>query len=519
MPRIINAYADNSSLANSLKDLGEAMFGDQAKNEVYRQTAFGKKRENDNIPLLADAVARGDRDAIARLGVMSNKTGQDSADFNRLAVSNHASGVDDPRLALATMGAGGAFSSTAPGLGRELSNRSSIAAGNNATTLEAQRIASDRAAAVQQAIDNRTLTPVDDGNGGLIYMPKSQATGRGAPMSSDAVVANMLRKYTAQPPVQAADAGATPAAAPAAPSSPFSNVPPQIQKKIGVYMEPQSLIEPRSGITGISRDGGQTVTLPDGRTVPATGFQPVSNETALGQARDNNVRASAAQPLVVGDPSKGQAAADATQASGLGAKVQKVANEEVGALPGGAAILKAVTGSPEIAPATQRAQSQLDVRNNAARTVLLGAPGRQTVQAQKWVNDLLPQGDALANPATEAAKIPTIVNALKGDHEQYRQLAIDPNTLPAERVKAVQAMHQIENTIRLYTEPAAPAAGAPAPAQQPAAPTAGAQPAADPLAQARDAIAKGADPAAVAQRLRQHGIDPSGLAPQVPVSR
>ncbi|WP_256474559.1 hypothetical protein [Bradyrhizobium sp. 187] len=39
MPRIINAYADNSPLANSLKDLGEAMFGDQAQKKFT-----GKRR-------------------------------------------------------------------------------------------------------------------------------------------------------------------------------------------------------------------------------------------------------------------------------------------------------------------------------------------------------------------------------------------------------------------------------------------------------------------------------------------
>lgn len=90
---------------------------------------------------------------------------------------------------------------------------------------------------------------------------------------------------------------------------------------------------------------------------------------------------------------------------------------------------------------------------------------------QKWVNDLIPQGDAFANPATEAAKIPTIVNALAGDHEQIRQLVIDPNTARAERVKLVQQLHQIENTIRMYTDPpaasppgaVAPPAGAAAP--------------------------------------------------------
>jgi hypothetical protein len=273
--------------------------------------------------------------------------------------------------------------------------------------------------------------------------------------------------------------GQQPGSTSAAPmANPFASLPPQIQHVAGVAVPEQSLIEPRSGMTGISRDGGQTVILPNGATIPATGFQPVGQDAALAQARDNGVRASAAQPLVVANPAAGKAAADAAATSGIGAKVKTLANEELGALPGGPAVIQAVTGSPQIAPATQEARATQDIRNNQARSVLLGAPGRQTVQAQQWVNDLLPQGSALANPATEAAKIPVIVNALKADHEQYRQLAIDPNTLPAERTKAVQTMHQIENTIRLYTEPAAPTAGAPAPAQQPAAPTAGAPPAA-----------------------------------------
>lgn len=463
MPRIINAYAENSSLANSLKDLGESMFGDQAKNEVYRQTAFGKKRENDNIPLLADAVARGDRDAIARLGVMSNKTGQDAADFNRLAVSNHAAGVDDPRMALATMGAGGAFTSTAPGQGRALANDRSIAGGHDATTLESQRIASDRAAATQLAIDGRTLAPVDDGNGGYRYATKSSAVGQGAPISSDQVIANMLRKQAS-------------ASAPGATNGdPLGNVDPRVLQKAGLALPQQSMVSPASGATGISRDGGRTVILPDGSTVPATGFQPVDQGTALAEARGGIQRAQTAQPLVVGNPATGQAAADAARTSGIGAKVQKLANEELGALPLGPSIVKAVTGSPEIAPETQRAQSQQDVRNNAARAVLLGGPGRQTVQAQQWINELIPQGSALANPATEAAKIPTIVNALKGDHEQYRQI-VQTTSDPAERTKAMLAMHQIENTIRMFTEQAAPAAGAP--------PQAAAQPAAAPPAAA-----------------------------------
>jgi hypothetical protein len=112
-----------------------------------------------------------------------------------------------------------------------------------------------------------------------------------------------------------------------------------------------------------------TVILPDGRTVPATGFEPVGQDVARTQARDNNVRSSVAQPLVIGDPAKSQAAADSRATSGISAKVGTFFNDELGALPSGTAVIKAVTGSPEIAPETQRSRSQQDIRNTAARVI------------------------------------------------------------------------------------------------------------------------------------------------------
>ncbi len=512
MPRIINAYDGNSAIGDSLAKLGESIYGDQARNEVFRQKAFGAKRENDNIPLLADAVANGDRNAIARYGVMSNKTGQDAADYNRLGVSNHAAGVDDPRLALATMGAGGAFGSTAPGQGRQLANASSIAAGNNATTLAAADLTSKRAADTQLAIDARTLAPIDNGDGTAHYETKTNAASghMAVPVTKEGVLGAMLRRYAAgNAPTDVASAAPN---APQPQGNPFAGVPPQMQHVMGVGMPPQSMVHPQTGQTGVSYDGGQNIVDSTGRTVPATGFLPVGQETALGQARDNNVRATAAQPLQIPNPANSQAAADAARSSGLGPKAGTILNDELGAIPGMPSVINAISGSPQIAPGVQDARQKQDIRNNEARSVLLSAPGRQTTQAQKWVNELLPQGDAFTNPATEAAKIPKIVGALQADYAHIQAAATDPNTMPADRVKLTQQMRQIENTIRLYTEPQAGAPPAAAPAA-PAAPTAGAQPqpAGDPLAEARAAISAGADPAAVRQRLQQHGINPAGL--------
>ncbi|MBN8991626.1 MAG: hypothetical protein J0H42_25590 [Rhizobiales bacterium] len=547
MPRIVNAYEGNSAIGKSLADLGEAIFGNQARDEVYRQTAFRKKRENDNAEPLAAAVRDGNRNSIGYYGVLAGKTGQDAGDYGRFSAANHATNFDDPRLAISMLGAGGAAANTPIGQRRSLDNTIATTGMNNATTLESQRIASDRARETQLAIDGRTLTPIIDENGVARYAPKSQAVGGEAPMSTDSVVAGMLRRQAV-------------AAQPAAPGvDPLGTIDLRILKKAGLDLPEQSLVHPTTGQTAISRDGGRTAILPDGRTIPALGFQPVGQDAALAQARDNGVRESAARPLVIGDPTKSQAAADAAKTSGVGPAFTTELNRTLGSIPGATAAIKGLSGSPEIAPETQHARSSQDIRNNQARAVLLGGPGRQTVQAQKWVNDLIPQGNALANPATEAAKIPTIVSALKGDHDQIRQLVADPNTLPAERIKLVQQLHQIENTIRMYTEPqqpavqsqaaAAPAApnGAPPAAasaqptqtatnpqtgqkmglingqwvpmssadtavgKAPAPPLNGTKSAGDPLSQARDAIARGADPAAVRQRLQQNGIDPARL--------
>jgi hypothetical protein len=82
MPRIINAYDGNSALGKTLSDLGESIYGDQAQKEVYRQKAFGLKRENDNAEPLAAAVRDGNLNNISSFGVLAGKTGQDTGDFN-----------------------------------------------------------------------------------------------------------------------------------------------------------------------------------------------------------------------------------------------------------------------------------------------------------------------------------------------------------------------------------------------------------------------------------------------------
>lgn len=487
MPRIINAYDGNSAIGSSLAKLGESIFGDQAKNEVYRQKAKELTRGNDNAQGFADSLKNNDSKGALYYGALGNHTGQDVGDFNRARAATFAGGnVDSPDLATAYMGAGGNFAATAPGQGRANASAERIGAGNNKATIDAQHIASDRAAETQLAIDGRTLTNVDNGDGTAHYETKSNAASghMAVPVTKEGVLGAMLRKYAAgNAPTDVAAASPNAPVAPAAPQgNPFAAIPPQVQHVLGVGMPPQSMVHPQTGQTGVSYDGGQNIVDGSGRTIPATGFLPVGQEAALGQARDNNVRKQASAPLVVPTPANSAAAADASRSSGLGPALGTDLNHTFGAIPGAPSVFQGAFGSPQIAPGVQDARQNQDIRNNQARAVLLGAPGRQTTQAQKWVNELLPQGDAFSNPATEAAKIPKIVGALQGDWNQLQTVATDPNTLPADRVKVTQQMRQIENTIRLYTEPPAPTAGAQpqaAAATTPqAAPTAGAPPAA-----------------------------------------
>lgn len=553
MPKIINAYSDASgSIADSLKSLGETMFGNGAHNQVYREQATSLGRANTNIPLLADAVRRGDKNALAYYGVMSNKTGADTANFNLLSSTNNAKSVDDTQVGLAQLGAHEPIASTAVGQGRALANARAISSE-----------ATNRAAQTQLSIDARTLTPMMDTGGKIQMVPKSEVasyrqmgwnasndpnnqatntthittnTADNAQRAASAEEATRRQaetqvaitdramkqkqweddhqlvnlrgpdgKITMVPKSQVSNLQAhgydvmptldqtkvnmlTPPANPNVPvgttgdsgapaAMPTVGMDPDRRSMLGLPTTVQNFVHPQSGATGTSQDNGQTITLPDGTRVSAvgSGFQPTSAEANVGVTRDNLVKRSAATPLVIPDATNSAAAADANTTTGIVPFIQKHANATIGALPGGSTVLEAATGSPEIGAGTERARSAQEVRLQQARSTLLGAAGRASVQAQKWVHELLPDGSALDNPATAAQKIKTVVSALAADHEQERTLVNDPNTLPAERQRLVAHMHQIEATIKLFTSPQR-AQEAPPPAKRGAAPSAGAQP-------------------------------------------
>jgi hypothetical protein len=519
MPTIINTYAatPGNSIGKSLEDLGNSIWGPQAASAEYaKQKARAASRENYYQEDLINRARRGQLDMKSpevQAGIVGLENPERFFQGQRgIAATVH--GADSPQAGDAYVAAGGAYSGTAAAHHETEANQARI-----------QDMISKRQMAVKQyELDNTPVQVFDPVSKRTVLVPRSQFAGREAPPTPESVKGAVLQGYLQGQPPQGGQPSAPPAqpnaqpsafntgAAPVAAGNPFSGMSPQMQHVLGVGMTEQAYVHPQSGLTGTSRDGGQTITLTDGRTVPGmgTGFMPVPADAALAQARDNNVRASASQPLVVGDPTQGQAAADARATSGIAPTASRILNEEIGAIPGATSVLNAVAGSPEVGADTRRAESRQDIRNNQARSVLLSSPGRQTVQAQKWVNELLPQGSIMANPETEANRVKTIVDALAADHEQIRQLATDPNTLPTERPKLVQQLHTIENTIRMFTEPPEGAAQQPAqpaaPAPQQPAPAQVSQQSFDVISEARKAIAQGAPKAAIIQELQSRNI-------------
>jgi hypothetical protein len=478
MPRIINAYDGNSALGDSLAKLGESIYGDQAKNEVYRQKAFGQKNIND---LVTDA------------GV----------------------GLDDPRLAKAQLGIGGTAAGTFPGQGRALANdrwtnAATNAAGernnvrnnaethygtdrrydsdiattgmNNTTTLAAEDMRSKRAADTQLAIDGRTLAPISDGHGGYIYSTKSQAPGQGAPMTTDqvkaGVISQALQRHAAEMQQQNSPfttgapswnaGGSAPQPAPQQPAQrgggvsagAFTGLTPQELALIGQKEQP--MIHPGTGQTGTSWDNGST--LASGQ--PATGYAKATDADVLRREGDNTVRQSVGQPLPPRPEGYSPYAMDAGHAAGLDSVAQKVANEVSGIFNG-----------PEIGAGYNSARNNLNNTNQLVNQLMESAPGtKAAVAREKAANRLLPTpnffGMTGMSGDTQKHQADDVIGALRDRYALVQSEAMDQAVQPAERAVMQQWLHRTSLALA-HLE-----------GRDSAAPTAGAQPAATPQAAA-----------------------------------
>jgi hypothetical protein len=451
-----------------MKSLGDSMFGHQAQQELTRQGAIAKGAENQYAQPLADAVRAGDKNALAYYGVLARKTGRDTADFNLLSRSNHANGLDDSGLALAQVGAHEPAGSTFAGQGRQLANQTGIAHIQADTQAATQRAITERQNEQAQWTDQHTLVDVQRPDGTIVKVPKSQVSdvqGQGyrTPMTLDQAKVGFITGQGTQ--------------APSTVAGPAQSGPPALtqdqRSMIGLPTGTQTYMHPGLRMSAVSHDGGQTITLPDGRTMPAngSGFLPASNEAALQQSKDNLQIQEAQRPLAGANPQgPSQAAIDAQTAAGSVPRLVEHANSIAGVVPGGNAVLRAV-GAPIIGPGTINAQQNQDQRTQETVSTLMGNPNRPSNYSSKQVAELLPQEGYFASGAVEANKVTAIQHRLQQDYAEAQAIAQNPNTPPDVRQKQLDYMRRVQKTYSMWAAPPAQQPQqpqAPAPQQAPA---------------------------------------------------
>jgi len=487
MPKIINAYSDgNGSIADSLKSIGESIWGNEARNEGQRQNALKLQRENSARDLGAAALSRGDTTDLLAQGFRSGPgAGQDTSNYIR-ALYAQKYGINSPQFENAAGGAGEAYHNLPSGYREGLANQRTIESMRATRAAEAQAAASDRAAQTQEAIAQRQLeadqrknenTPVTIyDNGQPMITRQAQAYGHaGAPLHKDQVIGGILQNsFTPQstpPEAQGTDAVSAPPPMPPG-SSPFTNLSPDVRHLAGLPTGLQQFMDPNSRQVYLSNDGGQTVTVGNHRIpVQGSGLHPISNEQAVTQTQDNMTRGTAGQPLQPPPGQYSQAALDAGTTSGLKSPLQHELNATAGAL-----------GLGEVQPNTNRARENLDQLTQSTRALIAAAPGRTALTDRRWADELLPQpgwfGMTGINAAQQQNRVVSLTQHLRQVFGDVQQEATDLNTPPAQRAQMLQYLQHLGQAIRMWEAP--PTAGAaPGGAAQPGgapAPTAGARP-------------------------------------------
>lgn len=525
MPKIINAYADHAgeSVAGSLKSLGESMFGDQAKNQVYRETAMEKGRHNANAEPYARALRDHDASAALYYGSQAGHLGQDLGAGNLAAAAAGAGkNYADPTLATAALGAGHSFGGTVPGERENIAQRANAAHEATVRAAASSEAIAARELAARQYLFEHTPEKVEQ-DGHIVLQPRSTAMGMpsgenvnlanartlndqttartleaakyardntpttiydnntptivpqseavrgghaGAPLTTEQMIATSPA-FRAGLGGQPAGDGTVPVgqSEPAEPATPAGYIHPLVQKALGYGQGAVPFQHLQSGAIGQSYDGGKTV---DGHSA-GPGWVPVTSQDAVGQTRTNEQIQNAGQPLPAAPTAYSQVAQDAAATSGAKSLVQSEANKTLGFF-----------GGPEIGANTNRARENLTNLANEARSVVLSSPGRAAVQAQRWANASIPQPGALgmtgANADQQKNAVITFTQHLRSIYQTEAQEAQDRATPPAERAKIIQHMAQLKRIIGAYEAPAGQSQGPSGAPQTGAPPQAAARP-------------------------------------------
>jgi hypothetical protein len=443
MPQIGSPYSAQNSLADTLRDLGQSMFGDQALHEGQRQNAFKLQRQNQFTPEAADALARGDITGAVAAGVRAGMTGQDAANWNLLGASGRARGnIDDPNLATAQLGAHEPISSTAVGQGRVLTNERAI----NAARIAEQRYQFENAPEIVQGP-----------NGGSIYTRRSDAYGQPAPMSEPQVLGSVMRAAM-QP------NSSQPAAFPAPEATPGV---------LTTSAAPSRSISP----AGTSPGTAQPATMP-AQSDPFANVPDwaLAKFGILDQIREQRRRNTAAQSLPPPPTEFSQAALDARNTSGLPALIQGAVNHTVGFF-----------GGPEVGADTNRARENLDQLALETRKVLSAIPGRSALSDRNLAMRAIPHPGMLgitgASGETEKNNVVTLTQHLRRVYGELQHEALSPGADPKQSAELHSHMQRVAALIHLWEAPPNSAATATQP--KPSAGSAQAAPAQVPLPEMR----------------------------------
>ena len=154
MPTIINPYGNQKTMGDDLFGLGgvaDAFFGPKASTAAYTREKFREQqRQNLGVEELAtllqdpNAAPGSLAAAAARGGVTGTNLGQ----YNQFGVVGRAPDIRDPSVARSVLQAGGNYATTPVAFDQNLQKSYDIA-----------QMQSERAAASQEAIANRTLVP------------------------------------------------------------------------------------------------------------------------------------------------------------------------------------------------------------------------------------------------------------------------------------------------------------------------------------------------------------------------
>lgn len=127
MPKLINSYSADGSLADAFSAFANSFGQNTPQKELARQKAYGLSRENENLPLLAEAIVAGNYDAATRHGILSGIDPKNTAGYGQYQNVNRYGPTSEQALR-ATMAVPGAkYNNTVQGVNAELGNKRTIA--------------------------------------------------------------------------------------------------------------------------------------------------------------------------------------------------------------------------------------------------------------------------------------------------------------------------------------------------------------------------------------------------------